>query len=44
MSLLKGVSDSWMAKGMLGQLMVEGKWVPRDIEEGVRLIDLAERL
>jgi TPR repeat protein len=40
-SLLKGVSDSWMAKGMLGQLMVEGKWVPRDIQEGVRLIDLA---
>ena len=40
-SLLKGVSDSWMAKGMLGQLMLEGKWVPRDIGEGVRLIDLA---
>lgn len=40
-SLLKGVSDSWMAKGMLGQLMVEGKWVPRDIQEGIRLIDLA---
>jgi TPR repeat protein len=40
-SLLKGVSDSWMAKGMLGQLMLEGKWVPRDIQEGIRLIDLA---
>jgi TPR repeat protein len=40
-SLLKGVSDSWMAKGMLGQLMLEGKWVPRDIKEGVRLVDLA---
>ena len=40
-SLLKGVSDSWMAKGMLGQLMLEGKWVPRDIKEAVRLIDLA---
>jgi TPR repeat protein len=40
-SLLKSVSDSWMAKGMLGQLMVEGKWVPRDVGEGVRLIDLA---
>ncbi|MBX9645940.1 MAG: hypothetical protein K2X57_02665 [Xanthobacteraceae bacterium] len=40
-SLLKGVSDSWMAKGMLGQLMLEGKWVPRNIQEGVRLIDLA---
>jgi len=40
-SLVKGVWDSWMAKGMLGQLMVEGKWVPRDIKEGVRLIDVA---
>ena len=40
-SLLKGVADSWMAKGMLGQLMLEGKWVPRDIQEGIRLIDLA---
>lgn len=40
-SLLKGVSDSWMAKGMLGQLMLEGKWMPRDIQEGVRLIDIA---
>jgi TPR repeat protein len=40
-ALIKGVSDSWMAKGMLGQLMVEGKWVPRDIQEGIRLIDLA---
>ena len=40
-SLLKGVSDSWMAKGMLGQLTLEGKWVPRDIQEAVRLIDLA---
>lgn len=41
MSLLKGVSDSWMAKGMLGQLMLEGKWVPRNVQEAVRLIDLA---
>jgi TPR repeat protein len=40
-SLIKGVSDSWMAKGMLGQLMLEGKWVPRDIQEGIRLIDIA---
>ena len=40
-SLLKGVSDSWMAKGMLGQLMLEGKWVTRDIQEAVRLIDIA---
>ncbi len=41
LSLLKGVSDSWMAKGLLGQLMLEGKWVPRNIQEAVRLIDLA---
>lgn len=41
LSLLKGVSDSWMAKGMLGQLMLEGKWVPRNVQEAVRLIDLA---
>lgn len=40
-SLLKGVSDSWMAKGMLGQLMLEGKWVPRNVKEGVRLIDIS---
>jgi len=40
-SLLKGVSDSWMAKGMLGRLALEGKWVPRDIQEAVRLIDIS---
>lgn len=40
-SLLQGTSDSWMAKGMLGRLMVEGKWVPQDIQQGVRLIDIA---
>lgn len=41
LSLLKGVSDSWMAKGMLGQLALEGKLVPRNVPEAVRLIDLA---
>ena len=41
MSLLKGASDSWMAKGMLGRLALEGKWVPRDIQEAVRLIDIS---
>ena len=41
MSLLKGTSDSWMAKGMLGRLALEGKWVPRDIQEAVRLIDIS---
>jgi hypothetical protein len=40
-SLLKGVSDSWMAKGMLGRLALEGKWLPRDIQEAVRLIDIS---
>jgi TPR repeat protein len=40
-SLLRGVSDSWMAKGMLGRLALEGKWVPRDIQEAVRLIDIS---
>ena len=41
LSLLKDVSDSWMAKGMLGQLALEGKWVPRNVQEAVRLIDLS---
>jgi len=41
LSLLKGASDSWMAKGMLGQLTLEGKWVPRNVPEAVRLIDLS---
>jgi TPR repeat protein len=40
-SLLKGTSDSWMAKGMLGKLTLEGKLVPRDIQEAVNLIDRA---
>jgi TPR repeat protein len=41
LSLLKGASDSWMAKGMLGQLTLEGKLVPRNVQEAVRLIDIA---
>jgi TPR repeat protein len=40
-SLLKGPRDSWMAKGKLGQLMLEGKLLPRDVQEAVNLIDLA---
>jgi TPR repeat protein len=40
-SLLKGTTDSWMAKGMLGQLTLEGKLLPRDIHEAVKLIDRA---
>jgi TPR repeat protein len=41
LSLLKGTRDSWMAKGMLGQLTLEGKLLPRDIQEAVNLIDRA---
>ncbi len=41
LSLLKGASDSWMAKGMLGQLTLQGKLVPRNVQEAVRLIDIA---
>lgn len=40
-SLLRAASDSWMAKGMLGRLALEGKWVPRDVQEAVRLIDIS---
>ena len=40
-SLLKGPRDSWMAKGKVGQLMLEGKLLPRDVQEAVNLIDLA---
>jgi hypothetical protein len=40
-SLLKSTSDSWMAKGMLGQLALEGKLLPRDIQEAVNLINRA---
>jgi TPR repeat protein len=41
LSLLKGKSDSWMAQGMLGRLALEGKLVPRDIQEAVTLINRA---
>jgi TPR repeat protein len=41
MPMLEGASNSWMAKGMLGQLTLEGKLVPRDIQEAVNLIDRA---
>ena len=40
-SLLKGTTDSWMAKGMLGQLTLEGKLLTRDVQEAVNLIDRA---
>jgi TPR repeat protein len=41
LSLLQAPSDSVGVKGVLGQLYLEGKLVPRDVQEAVRLIDLA---
>jgi TPR repeat protein len=41
LSMLTGTSDSWMAKGMLGRLTLEGKLVPRNVQEAVNLIDRA---
>lgn len=41
LSMLTGKSDSWMAKGMLGRLTLEGKLVPRNVREAVNLIDRA---
>jgi TPR repeat protein len=39
--LLKGHSDTAGAKAVLGRLYVEGRLVPRNAQEGVRLIDIA---
>ena len=39
--MVEGASNSWMAQGMLGQLTLEGKLVPRDVQEAVRLIDIS---
>ena len=41
LSLLKARSDTAGVKGVLGQLHLEGRLVPRDVQEAVRLIDLA---
>ena len=41
LSLLKDRSDNAGVKGVLGQLYLEGKLVPRDVQEAVRLIDQA---
>jgi TPR repeat protein len=41
LSLLQAPSDTIKVKGVLGQLYLEGKLVPRDVQEAVRLIDLA---
>jgi TPR repeat protein len=39
--IVEGASQSWMAKGMLGRLTLEGKLVPRDVPEAVKLLDSA---
>ncbi len=39
--LLKAHSDTAGAKAVLGRLYVEDRLVPRDVQEGVRLIDFA---
>jgi TPR repeat protein len=41
LSLLKAPSDTVGVKGVLGQLYLEGKLVPRDVQEAVRLIGMA---
>jgi TPR repeat protein len=40
LSLLKAPSDTVGVKGVLGQLYLEGKLVPRDVQEAVRLIGM----
>jgi TPR repeat protein len=39
--MVESASSSWMAKGMLGRLALEGKLVPRDIQEAVNLLNIA---
>jgi TPR repeat protein len=41
LSMLKAPSDTVGAKGVLGQPYLEGKLVPRDVHEAVRLIGMA---
>jgi TPR repeat protein len=41
LSLLKAPSDTVGVKGMLGHLYLEGKLVPRDVQQAVRLIGMA---
>jgi hypothetical protein len=41
LSLLRGASDNWMADGMRGQLTLEGRLMPRNVQEAVRLLDIA---
>ncbi len=41
LKLLKAPRDTVGVKGVLGQVYLEGKLVPRDVQEAVRLIDMA---
>ncbi|MDO9295834.1 hypothetical protein [Bradyrhizobium sp.] len=41
LSLLRAPTDTVGVKGVLGQVYLEGKLVPRDVQEAVRLIDMA---
>ncbi len=41
LSLLRAPSDTAGGKGVLGQLYLEGKLVPRNVQEAVRLIGMA---
>lgn len=41
LKLLKAPKDTVGVKGVLGQVYLEGKLVPRDVQEAVRLIDMA---
>jgi TPR repeat protein len=43
LSLLRAPSDTVGAKAVLGRLYVEGRLVPRNAQEGVRLIDIASQ-
>ena len=41
LKLLKAPRDTVGVKGVLGQVYLEGKLVPRDVQEAVNLIDMA---
>ena len=43
LSLLRAPSDTVGAKAVLGRLHVEGRLLPRNAQEGVRLIDIASQ-
>ena len=41
LSLLNSNKDGAAVLGVLGQLTLEGKWVPRDVQEALRMIGIA---